>query len=204
MTMCPVQFRLLVFIMPIAAIFLLSISMSVDAFAVAVGRGTTLNRARIGQALHTGVIFGVVEAITPFLGWSAGIAANDWVAHFDHWLAFLLLAAVGLHMIYGAFHGDEGDRSQIGTSFPVLVATALGTSLDAMAVGLSLAFIGVDLAGIVLISIAIGFATFMMSTAGILLGGVIGARFGKLAEVAAGIVLLGIGTTILWEHLSAA
>lgn len=190
--------------MPIAAIFLLSISMSVDAFAVAVGRGTTLNRARIGQALHTGVIFGVVEAITPFLGWSAGIAANDWVAHFDHWLAFLLLAAVGLHMIYGAFHGDEGDRSQIGTSFPVLVATALGTSLDAMAVGLSLAFIGVDLAGIVLISIAIGFATFMMSTAGILLGGVIGARFGKLAEVAAGIVLLGIGTTILWEHLSAA
>lgn len=185
-------------------VFFLSVSMSVDAFAVSVGRGTALNRPRLSEALRTGIVFGVVEAITPFLGWVAGVLASDWVSHVDHWLAFGLLSAVGLHMLYTVIwpKADDGETSQ-GGSFLVLLATALGTSIDAMAVGLSLAFIGINLQGIIVISVAIGLATFIMSTMGLMIGKAIGARFGKFAEVAAAVVLCALGTSILVEHLSA-
>lgn len=185
-------------------VFFLSVSMSVDAFAVSVGRGTALNRPRLSEALRTGIVFGVVEAITPFLGWVAGVLASDWVSHVDHWLAFGLLSAVGLHMLYTVIwpKDDDGETPQ-GGSFLVLLATALGTSIDAMAVGLSLAFIGINLQGIIVISVAIGLATFIMSTMGLIIGKAIGARFGKFAEVAAAVVLCALGTSILVEHLSA-
>jgi len=186
-----------------AAVFFLSVSMSVDAFAVAVGRGTSVVRPRLAEALRTGATFGLVEATTPFLGWLAGIAAADWVAHFDHWLAFGLLVAVGLHMIHCALRSD-GVAPQHGPrgATLVLIATAFGTSLDAMAVGLSLAFIGMDLRGIVAVSLAIGLATFVMSTIGMLVGKAIGTRFGKVAELGAGVVLCVIGAMILKAHLA--
>lgn len=184
-------------------VLLLSMSMSVDAFAVSVGRGATLDRPRWVEAVRTGAVFGVVESMTPFLGWLAGVAANDWVADFDHWLAFLLLAAVGLHMVYGAFKPKADDDEPKSASGLVLIATAVGTSIDAMAVGLSLAFLGVGLTGILIVSAATGLATFAMSTGGLIVGRMIGDRFGKLAEVAAGVVLCGIGTAILVEHLGA-
>lgn len=185
-----------------ATVFFLSISMSVDAFAVSVGRGAVLKRHRLAEAMRTGAVFGVVESITPFLGWLAGIAANDWVAHFDHWLAFGLLMAVGMHMIHGAFAKEKEIRQTANGSLVMLIATALGTSLDAMAIGLSLAFIDVDLAGIIVISLAIGMATFIMATAGLLVGKAIGDRLGKPAEIAAGLVLCGLGTMILLDHLA--
>jgi len=186
------------------AILLLSASMSVDAFAVAVGRGATVTRARVSEALRTALIFGVVEAITPLLGWLAGIAANDWVANFDHWLAFGLLGTVGLHMIYGAlFKSDEtATEAPRAASLAVLLATAFGTSLDAMAVGLSLAFIDIDLMGILAVSLGVGVTTFAFACVGMFLGRAIGERFGKVAEVLAGLVLLAIGSTILFEHLA--
>lgn len=185
------------------AVLLLSASMSVDAFAVAVGRGTTASRIRISEALRTAVVFGLVEALTPLLGWLAGVAANDWVADYDHWLAFVLLAAVGLHMIYGATQSgqveDEGPSNR--SSLLILLATAFGTSLDAMAVGLSLAFIDVDLFGILVVCTGVGATTFLFAIAGMLLGNVIGDRFGKAAEIIAGFILCAIGTAILVEHL---
>lgn len=186
-----------------ATVFFLSISMSADAFAVAVGRGTGLSRTRLAEALRTGAVFGIVEAITPFLGWLAGVVAAGWVAHFDHWIAFGLLGLVGLHMMYSAFTADTDEPRTPNGSVLVLVATALGTSLDAMAVGLSLAFIDVTLPGIIAISLAIGFATFVLSTAGLMLGKAIGSRFGRYAEIAAGLVLCIIGSLILHEHLTA-
>ncbi|OOL18177.1 hypothetical protein BRY73_08325 [Ochrobactrum sp. P6BS-III] len=186
-------------------VFFLSVSMSVDAFAVSVGRGTALNRRRLSEALRTGIVFGVVEAITPFLGWVAGVLASDWVSQIDHWLAFGLLSAVGLHMLYTVIwpKDDDADETPQGGSFLVLLATAVGTSIDAMAVGLSLAFLGIGLQGIIAISLAIGFATFIMSTMGLMIGKAIGAKFGKFAEVAAAVVLCALGTSILFEHLSA-
>lgn len=186
------------------AVLLLSASMSVDAFAVAVGRGATESRGRLAEALRTGLVFGIVEAITPFLGWLAGIAAAGWVASFDHWLAFALLAGVGLHMIYSAFKADDDGEEAASkkASLVVLIVTALGTSLDAMAVGLSLAFIDVDLWGILAVSLGVGITTFLFAVIGMSLGKVIGERFGKLAEVVAGLVLFCIGSMILWEHLT--
>ncbi|WP_226575086.1 manganese efflux pump MntP [Acuticoccus sediminis] len=179
-------------------IAVLAVSMSVDAFAVSVGRGAAIGRPRVSEALRTGVVFGVIEALTPVLGWAAGVAASQYVAVVDHWIAFLLLAGVGVHMLWSAVRGGGGEDRNRGHSFIVLVATAIGTSLDAMAVGVSLAFLEVN---IVTIAAAIGLATFLMSSGGILLGRLIGARLGRTAEMLAGVALCGLGMFILLEHL---
>jgi manganese efflux pump family protein len=181
------------------AIAVLAVSMSVDAFAVSVGRGAALGRPRVAEALRTGVVFGVVEALTPVVGWAAGVAASQVVAAVDHWIAFALLAGVGLHMLHLAAQGRPDDAADPRpASFAILVATAIGTSLDAMAVGVSLAFLEVN---IVVIALAIGLATFVMSSGGMLVGRLVGARLGRAAEAIAGVALCGLGTLILCEHL---
>lgn len=187
--------------MSVVAIILLAFSMSVDAFAVSVGRGAALGRTRLSEALRTGAIFGLVEAITPLIGWAAGFAASALVEAVDHWIAFALLAGVGGHMIYGAVCGGADDKDAAdarNTSLPILLMTAVGTSLDAMAVGVSLAFLKVN---ILVVAMAIGTATFLMSSGGMMIGRAIGARWGTRAEIVAGLVLVGIGTMILYEHL---
>jgi putative Mn2+ efflux pump MntP len=179
------------------AIVVLAISMSVDAFAVSVGRGAALGRPRISEALRTGAVFGVIEAITPVIGWLAGVAASGIVEAVDHWIAFTLLAGVGLHMAYAAVCKAE-EKVETGRSITILLATAIGTSLDAMAVGVSLAFLNVN---IVVIALAIGLATFIMSSGGMLVGRLIGARMGRVAELIAGVALIGLGITIIVEHI---
>lgn len=182
------------------AIVVLAVSMSVDAFAVSVGRGAAIGRPQVGEALRTGVVFGVVEALTPVIGWAAGLAASRYVEAVDHWVAFALLSGVGLHMLYAALW-KAGETTPKGRSLTVLIATAIGTSLDAMAVGVSLAFLDVNIA---IIAVAIGLATFVMSSGGMLVGRLIGERFGRVAELVAGVALCGLGTVILIEHLSQA
>lgn len=182
------------------SVALLAVSMSVDAFAVSVGRGAALGRPRIREALRTGAVFGIVEAITPVLGWLAGLAASSLIEAVDHWIAFALLAAVGIHMLYAASRPADAadDAAKTGRSFTVLLATAIGTSLDAMAVGVSLALLDID---IVTVAIAIGIATFLMSSGGMLVGRLVGARLGRVAEALAGIALIGLGLSILYQHL---
>lgn len=179
------------------AIAALALSMSVDAFVVSVGRGAALGRPRYSEALRTGAVFGLVEAITPVIGWAAGVAATSLVAAVDHWIAFTLLAGVGLHMMWAALRRRE-DAAPPRASLAVLIATAVGTSLDAMAVGVSLAFFDVN---IVVIALAIGLATFVMSSGGMLMGRLISERCGRVAEVLAGATLIGIGISILASHL---
>ncbi|MEP9353172.1 manganese efflux pump MntP family protein [Xanthobacter sp. KR7-65] len=184
-----------------ATIFVLAVSMSVDAFAVSVGRGAALGRPRLAEALRTGAVFGMVEAATPLIGWAAGVAASSYVEAIDHWIAFCLLGGVGLHMLATAVFGareavDEGTK---GRSLGMLLATAVGTSIDAMAVGVSLAFFNVN---IVLVAAAIGAMTFLMSSGGMLVGRMVGERFGRIAEIGAGLVLCGLGASILIEHLT--
>lgn len=181
-------------------IAVLAVSMSVDAFAVSVGRGAAIGRPRFSETLRTGAVFGVVEAITPVIGWAAGVAASRVVEAVDHWIAFALLAAVGLHMLFSALAKKEQDQAPVGRSVTVLVATAIGTSLDAMAVGVSLAFLDVN---ILVIAVAIGLATFLMSSGGMMVGRLIGERFGRVAEAVAGVALVGLGASILVEHLFA-
>lgn len=180
----------------------LAVGMSIDAFVASVSRGAGLKRPPLKEALRTGIVFGVVETITPLLGWLAGIVASQYVQAVDHWIAFTLLAIVGGRMVMEGFSRKEAVE-QAGSdsrSILILMATAIGTSIDAMAVGVSLAFLEVN---IVIVAIAIGFATFAMSTGGMLLSRLIGVRFGKWAEVIGGIGLVALGASILFDHLTA-
>ncbi|WP_229266708.1 manganese efflux pump MntP family protein [Leptospira sp. severe_002] len=187
--------------MSLLSIAVLALSLSIDAFLVAVSRGSGSPRPRLGDALRTGLVFGAIEAATPVLGWAAGIAARSFVESIDHWIAFGLLGLVGVNMIVQALRASDGSKPRGNGSLVVLLATAVGTSIDAFAVGISLAFIKVN---IVVVALAIGCATFALSTAGMLTGRFVGVRFGRFAEAAGGIALIGIGGSILYSHLSAA
>lgn len=190
-------------IVSLLAIVLLALAMSTDAFAAAVGKGAALKQPHWSEALRTGLIFGTIEALTPILGWLAGRAAAAYVSAWDHWIAFVLLSGLGLKMIHAGLSKDpeapESAPSRHG--FWVLALTGLATSIDAMAVGVGLAFLEV---GILPVAAAIGFTTFVMVTAGVMLGRVLGAIAGKRAELVGGLLLIGIGTAILVEHLRAA
>lgn len=185
-----------------AAIAILAIGMSIDAFIASIGRGARLRQARFLEALRTGLVFGAIETLTPVIGWTLGLAASRYVAAVDHWIAFLLLAFVGGRMVVHAMRAPsvEADTAaQPEHGLATLLATAIGTSIDAMAVGVSLAFLEVNIA---VVAAAIGLATFLMSTGGMLMGRFVGARFGRWAEIAGGLALIGLGLSILHTHLT--
>lgn len=181
------------------AIAVLAIGMSVDALVASLGRGAALERPSFPIALRTGLVFGVVETLTPLLGWALGVAASRHVQAVDHWVAFVLLAGAGGHMARQALKRPAEAGHPAAAGWWPLVATAVGTSIDAMAVGVSLAFLRVD---IMVIALAIGAATTVMSTAGVLGGRLLGHRFGRWAEFAGGLALIGLGLVILFQHLS--
>lgn len=174
--------------------------MSTDAFAAAVGKGMALHRPRLSEALRTGIIFGVIEALTPLVGWALGTIAAEFVAEWDHWIAFGLLVFLGLAMIRkGTKKEAEAATPVARHSFWLLAATGFATSIDAMAVGVSLAFIDNN---ILITAAAIGCATLLMVTLGVMVGRVIGHVAGRWAEVLGGAALIGIGSAILYEHLT--
>lgn len=186
------------------SILLLGLAMSTDAFAAAVGKGAGMSRPRWPEALRIGLVFGMVEAITPIVGWLLGTAAARYVEAWDHWIAFVLLVGLGLHMIHKARSPDEElddtASARNGRLF-ALALTGLATSIDAMAVGVGLAFVEVN---IFAVAAVIGLCTFTMVTLGIMAGRALGKLIGKRAEMAGGIVLILVGVTILHEHLGAA
>ena len=174
--------------------------MSTDAFAAAVAKGAALRRADLKEAVHTGAIFGCIETATPLIGWELGVGAAKYVSAFDHWIAFTLLTGLGLHMIYASRKIEETQPARPARhSFRILAATGLGTSIDAMAVGVSLAFIDVN---IVPVALSIGAATFVMVAIGVMLGRALCIAIGRRAELAGGIVIVFIGSLILFEHLT--
>lgn len=175
--------------------------MSTDSFAAAIGKGSSLYKPRLAEALRMGLIFGVVEGITPIIGWLIGQAASQFVKDWDHWIAFGLLLILGLHMIYSGLKvSEEKEEKTRRHGFFLLVVTAIATSIDALAVGIGLAFIDVN---ILVAAAAIGLATMIMVTVGAMLGRVLGTLVGRRAEVLGGIVLMLVGTIILHEHLTA-
>ena len=181
------------------ALLLLALAMSTDAFAAAIGKGASLKNPRFTEALRMGLIFGTIEAITPLIGWLIGKSASSYVEAWDHWIAFSLLVALGLHMIYeGLKPGTEAEGKPSRQSFLKVSLTAIGTSIDAMAVGVGLAFINVN---IWLAAGLIGLATTIMVTLGVMLGRTMGSVLGHRAEIFGGLTLLGVGVWILWSHL---
>lgn len=183
---------------PVATLFL-AFAMSTDAFAAAIGKGATLDRPHWREALRTGLIFGVIEALTPLIGWFLGKAAAQYVSAWDHWIAFALLLVLGARMVLNGFTAKDVEEKKAAThSFWLLAVTGFATSIDAMAVGAGLAFVDVNIYST---AAAIGLATLVMVTIGVMLGRVIGHVVGRRAEMAGGVVLIGIGCTILAEHL---
>ena len=180
---------------------LLAFAMSTDAFAAAIGKGVMLHKPRLSEALRTGLIFGVIETVTPVIGWALGQAAAQYIVAWDHWIAFALLAGMGLLMVRNSLRPapETSDSKPNRHSFWLLVLTAVATSIDAMAVGVSLAFLEMD---IVATAIAIGLATMLMVTAGIMLGRILSKMAGRRAEMLGGATLILMGAFILYEHLA--
>lgn len=187
--------------MNLSATILLAFGMSMDAFAASIGKGATLHKPKFSEAVRTGLIFGAIETLTPLVGWGLGMLASQFILEWNHWIAFILLVFLGGRMIVEGFRGDSDEACEAPHrhGFWLLVTTAFATSLDAMAVGVGLAFLQVS---IVTTALAIGCATFIMSTLGMMVGRFIGPLLGKRAEILGGFVLIGIGSEILWSHFA--
>jgi len=187
--------------MNLSATILLAFGMSMDAFAASIGKGATLHKPKFSEAVRTGLIFGAIETLTPLVGWGLGMLASQFILEWNHCIAFILLVFLGGRMIVEGFRGDSDEACEAPHrhGFWLLVTTAFATSLDAMAVGVGLAFLQVS---IVTTALAIGCATFIMSTLGMMVGRFIGPLLGKRAEILGGIVLIGIGSEILWSHFA--
>lgn len=178
----------------------LGASLSVDAFAAALGKGAQAPRTRWRDALRVGAVFGFFEALTPAAGWLLGYLVNDWIADWDHWVSFVLLAVIGGHMIVQSLRGvdaAEAAPAASETNYFRLMLTALATSIDAAAVGVTLALMDVNIA---VACIVIGGVTCLVATGGVMLGKRVGPYLGNYAGIVGGVVLAGIGTAILLQH----
>lgn len=191
--------------MGLVEVFLIGVGLSMDAFAVSVCKGLGMKRLDKGQLAVIALFFGVFQAAMPLVGWFLGRQFEEYITAVDHWIAFALLAAIGGKMLWEAFHDDGGECSECapseqsaGLDFKELTMLAVATSIDALAVGITFAFLGVDILSSVLV---IGFTTFVLSGIGVVLGHQFGSRFEKPATILGGVVLVLIGFKILFEHL---
>lgn len=189
--------------MSILEIWLLAVSLAIDCFTVSITSGIILHRIRWGIFLKMAFLFGLFQAAMPFLGWLGASRFNHLIETYDHWIAFALLAFLGIRMIREHFK-DEEERSFDPTRMKVILTLAVATSIDALAVGISFAFIGFrTLSSLLYPLTAIGIASFVISLAGSLIGVFFGKRFNLRVEIFGGLVLIGIGVKILFEHLLA-
>ena len=183
--------------MSFVELLLVAVGLSMDAFAVAVCRGLEMRRIDYRQALLIAVFFGGFQALMPAVGYLLGAGFEHYISSFDHWIAFALLAFIGGKMIWEAVQGGEEEHPQ-QRSLKLLLMMAIATSIDALAVGITFAFLQMD---ILPSAATIGVTTFILSFAGVCAGNRFGARYKKKAEVVGGVVLVLIGVKILLEHL---
>lgn len=179
-------------------ILLLAIGVSMDAFAVSVGKGLTARRASWREALTVGLWFGGFQALMPVIGYFLGIGFSDLVTKVDHWIAFGLLLLIGGNMIREALQKEEEKPADASFGFRTMLVLAIATSIDALALGISFAFLDANIWWSVSI---IGLTTFLFSVVGLLIGKKVGGRFRSGAEILGGAILIAIGVKILLEHL---
>lgn len=182
--------------MGIWELLILAVGLSMDAFAVSVCKGLSVTLLRPKHALITGFYFGGFQALMPLIGYFLGKQFEDLITNIDHWIAFGLLAVIGINMI----RESRGEAEELNASFSPrsMLPLAVATSIDALAVGVTFAFLQVQIAYAVSF---IGVITFVLSAVGVKIGNVFGLRFKSKAELAGGIVLILMGTKILLEHL---
>jgi len=175
----------------------ISVGLAMDAFAVSVCKGLAIGRARWRQALVAGVWFGGFQALAPLIGYFLGERFRAGIMAYDHWIAFGLLALIGLNMVREALFGDE-EQADAKLNFAAMLPLAVATSIDALAVGVSFSLLQVRLWGAIS---CIGAVTFALSTLGLKLGSRLGLRYKKGAEIVGGALLVLLGVRILIEHL---
>jgi putative Mn2+ efflux pump MntP len=182
------------------SIFVIAVGLGMDALSVAIGIGAAARKISAGPVLRLSLSFGLFQFFMPLLGWTAGRTVADLIAGYDHWVAFLLLAGVGGKMIWESFHEKDGaELANDPTTGMTLLLLSVATSIDALAVGLSLAFLNIP---ILAASAVIGVVCFLMTVSGMVFGRKLGRLLGRRAELIGGLVLIGIGIKILAEHLS--
>lgn len=186
-----------VYVMGIGELFILAIGLSMDAFAVAVCKGLAMERISLKNAGIVGLWFGGFQALMPLIGYLLGYSFSDAIQSVDHWIAFALLGLIGLNMIKES-RSWETEEACGCLAFKEMFTMAVATSIDALAVGITFAFLTVDILPAVSL---IGVTTFILSMAGVKVGSVFGAKYKSKAELAGGIILILLGTKILLEHL---
>ncbi len=184
--------------MDIITLLFLAVGLSMDAFAVAVTSGFVTKNVRLSQALRMAGFFGGFQALMPILGFLAGLSFRNLISSFDHWLTFGLLGFIGGKMIYESFLLEKEEEKSCPMNMPNLLVLSIATSIDALAVGLSLSFLNTV---IIMPAVIIGVTTFIISLAGVFIGKQFGHIFEKKLELIGGLILIGIGVKILVEHL---
>ncbi len=182
--------------MGLLELFLVAVGLSMDAFAVSICKGLCLGKIKLKHMLIAGLWFGGFQGLMPAMGYLVGSLFADKITAFDHWIAFGLLAFIGGSMIKESFERDEEIDCSMKCKDMLILAVA--TSIDALAVGVSLAFMKVSIIKSVLL---IGVVTFVLSAVGVKIGSIFGTKYKSKAELAGGIVLVLIGLKILLEHL---
>lgn len=183
--------------MGVVELISIGVGLAMDAFAVAVGKGLSMKRLSLKNAGEIGFYFGFFQALMPIIGYFLGIGFKEYITSIDHWVAFILLGLIGANMIKEAF-GDEEEVDD-DLSFKTMLILAIATSIDALAVGITFAFLHVNIGYAALI---IGVTTFVISVLGVKIGHVFGLRYKSKAEIAGGLILIVMGCKILLEHLN--
>lgn len=183
--------------MGIIELIILSIGLAMDAFAVAICKGLSMSKMKWKNAVVIGTYFGFFQAFMPLLGYFLGVSFQDKITNIDHWIAFILLSVIGINMIKEALSKDDEKQSD-SIKFKDMIILAIATSIDALAIGITFAFLRVN----VWLAISlIGIITFAISVAGVKIGNIFGNKYEKKAELAGGIILILLGLKILLEHI---
>lgn len=191
--------------MSLYVLFLTAVGLAMDAFAVAICKGLSVQKAKISHMTITGLYFGIFQAAMPLIGYFVGKQFKQYVEAFDHWIAFVLLGLIGANMIREALSKDDDndenccENNDSSFSFKAMLPMAIATSIDALAVGVTYAFLP-DVQIVPAVAF-IGIITFALSFIGVKIGNIFGTKFKSKAELAGGIILILIGIKILLEHL---
>ena len=184
--------------MSLLDLFLIAAALSMDAFAVSICKGLALQKVNMKHACIVGAWFGGFQALMPMAGFFLGSQFASYITAYDHWVAFILLAAIGANMIREAFSKEEEGGDSASLAFGAMLVLAVATSIDALAVGISFAFLNVNIFSA---AAFIGVTTFIFSAVGIKVGSIFGNKYEKKAEFAGGVILILLGVKILLEHL---
>ncbi len=183
--------------MGIIEIFLISIGLAMDAFSVSVCKGLSMNKLDAKKAIIIAIYFGVFQGIMPLIGYFLGTAFESLISEIDHWIAFSLLVFIGANMVGEAFASDSKTSNE-NVDFKTMFILALATSIDALTIGVTFAFLDVN---ILLAATIIGVVTFLLSLMGVKIGNRFGSKYEAKAEILGGIILVFMGIKILVEHM---